>query len=136
MIAHIPGKENYAADFLARIQTDKNACLTLKMKDKIPIKEIEIDTKALTPDVETNEILPGITTTNAELTPEIIEQLQKIGMYDKYIQKTQLDNQINELYSLTIPTLNAISFPNPEDILEYIVNKRHPINLIRGAKQR
>ena len=87
VIAHIPGKANYAADFLSRIQTDKNACLTLKMKDKVPIKEIEIDTKALTPVVETNEILPGITTTHAELTPEIIEQLQNIGMYDEYIQK-------------------------------------------------
>ena len=58
---------------------------------------MESDTKTLTLDVETNEILPEITTTIVELTPELVEQLQKIGMYGEYIQKTQLENQINEL---------------------------------------
>ena len=122
--AHTPGKANYAAEFLSRIQTDKNACLRLKMKDKIPVTEIEIDTKALTRDVETNKILKEITTV-AELTPEIIKQLQKIGMYDEYMQKTQLDNQISELFIPTVATINAMCFPNPEDILENIVNKQH-----------
>ena len=86
-------------------------------------------TKTLTLDVETNEILPEITTTIVELTPELVEQLQKIAMYDEYIQNTQLENQINELYSLTIPKINAISFPNQNDILENIPNKQHPVSL-------
>ena len=111
VIAHIPGKANYGGDFLCRIQTEKNACLKIIMKDKIPIKRW---TK-----------YPLRVWTNAEL----VEQLQKIGRYDEYIQKNQLENQISKLYSLTIPKINAISFPNPDDMLENILTKQHPIRL-------
>ena len=56
VIAHIPGKANYAADFVSRIQTDRSACISLKLSDKIPLKEIEIDTTAKTPDVSLTSI--------------------------------------------------------------------------------
>ena len=42
--AHIPGRANYAADFLSRMQTDPTQTLELKLNDKIPIKEIEVET--------------------------------------------------------------------------------------------
>ena len=54
VIAHIPGRTNYAADFLSRIENDKTATLSLKLTDRIPKKEIEIDTEAQKPDIELN----------------------------------------------------------------------------------
>ena len=38
IIAHIPGKANYAADFLSRVQTDKTAGFYLKITENIPRK--------------------------------------------------------------------------------------------------
>ena len=56
IIAHIPGKANYAADFLSRMQTDPSASLSLKLMDKIPVREIQIDTTAKIPDASLNLI--------------------------------------------------------------------------------
>ena len=49
IIAHIPGKTNYAADFLSQMQTDPSASLSLKLTEKIPVREIQIDTTAKAP---------------------------------------------------------------------------------------
>ena len=54
VIAHIPGRANYAADFLSRMENDKTATLSLKLTDRIPVREIEIDTEAQNLDVELN----------------------------------------------------------------------------------
>ena len=50
VLAHIPGKANAAADFLSRMQTDPNESLELQLVYSIPMKQIEIDMKAKTPD--------------------------------------------------------------------------------------
>ena len=95
------------------------------MKDNIPVKWIEIDTKALTTDVETNEISNEIATTKAECV-KVVEQLPKIGLYDDYIQKSKLENQRNGLFSLTIfPKIYAISFLNPDDKVKNVRTKQH-----------
>ena len=57
LLAHIPGKANSAADFLSRMQTDPTLTLSLKLTDRIPIKEIEIETEAKSPDVALSNIL-------------------------------------------------------------------------------
>ena len=46
LLAHIPGKANSAADFLSRMQTDPTLTLSLKINDRVPIQEIEIETEA------------------------------------------------------------------------------------------
>ena len=45
-MAHFPGRANYAADFLSRMENDKTATMSLKLTDRIPVREIEIDTEA------------------------------------------------------------------------------------------
>ena len=42
VIAHIPGKANYAADFLSRVQTDPDQVIELKLSDRISVQEIEV----------------------------------------------------------------------------------------------
>ena len=57
VIAHTPGRANYAADFLSRMENDKTATMSLKLTNRIPVKEIEIDTEAQNPDIELNVLL-------------------------------------------------------------------------------
>ena len=54
VIAHIPGRANYAADFLSKMENNKTATLHLKLTERFPVKEIEIDTEAQNPDVQLN----------------------------------------------------------------------------------
>ena len=46
LLAHIPGKANSAADFLSRMQTDPKLTLPIKLTDRLPVREIEIETQA------------------------------------------------------------------------------------------
>ena len=41
-IAHIPGKKNTAADFLSQLEMDPNEKITLKIKEDIPTKPIDV----------------------------------------------------------------------------------------------
>ena len=50
-LAHIPDKIYYSADFLSRIQTDKGASLSLKLTDKVPVRDIYVGSLAKSPDV-------------------------------------------------------------------------------------
>ena len=50
VLAHIPGRANVAADFLPRKQTNPTQSLALHLHESIPMKEIELDMKAKTPD--------------------------------------------------------------------------------------
>ena len=54
--AHIPAKANGAADFLSRFQSDPNETIELKLTDRIPIREIEIDVRATLPENTINEL--------------------------------------------------------------------------------
>ena len=40
VIAHIPGKANYAADFFSRVEIDRAATVSLKLNEKIPVRDI------------------------------------------------------------------------------------------------
>ena len=50
VLAHIPGRANAAADLLSRMLTDPTQSLELQLHESIPMKEIEMDMKAKTPD--------------------------------------------------------------------------------------
>ena len=56
VVAHIPAKANAAADFLSRLQSDPNETIELKLTDRIPIREIEIDVRAKLPENTINEL--------------------------------------------------------------------------------
>ena len=58
ILAHIPGRAKAAGDFLSRMQTDPTQSLELQLHESIPMKEIEIDMKAKTPDASMLAIEP------------------------------------------------------------------------------
>ena len=55
ILAHVPGKENPAADYLSRLDIDPLERYHLKLKNKIPVHEIKIDLAAKTPKQEGDE---------------------------------------------------------------------------------
>ena len=55
ILAHVPGKENPAADYLSRLDIDPLERYHLKLTDSIPVHQIEIDLAAKTPKKEGDE---------------------------------------------------------------------------------
>ena len=58
VLAHILCRANAAADFQPRMQTDASQSLELQLHESFPMKEIEIDLKAKTPDASMLAIEP------------------------------------------------------------------------------
>ena len=88
VIAHIPGKANYAADFLSRVQTEICASLTLKHMNQIPVKEIQVESEAKSPDVMITNINVFDEFSSPETeNQEMISQLQSLGLYEAYLER-------------------------------------------------
>ena len=89
MVRHFPGKANAAADFLFRLQSSPNKSLELKLTDRIPNREIEIDVRAQLPDNTINELfaddlpvdLLQVVDTNTLIT------LKQSGNYDQAVHQ-------------------------------------------------
>ena len=131
VIAHIPGRANYAADFLSRMENDKTATMSLKLTDRIPVKEIEIDTEAQNPDVELNVLLDA-EISNDEVKLDVLDALKKLGFYDEY-KKRQTNLPITEiqgLFKLKRKTeINSIEYPNPLDEFPDLTDNLTSLNL-------
>ena len=56
--------------------------MSLKLTDRIPVKEIEIDTDAQNPDVELN-VLFDTETFIDEINNDELDVLEKLGFYDE-----------------------------------------------------
>ena len=84
VIAHIPGKANHAADFLSRMQTDPNASLSLRLTDKIPVREIHIDSTAKVPDASLNSVeeIQEAFPEQMQMTNELRQQLESVGLLE------------------------------------------------------
>ena len=84
VIAHIPGKVNHAANFLSRMQTDPNASVSLKLTDKISVREIYIDSTAKVPDASLNSIenIQEVFPEPNIMTDELRKQLEFPGLLE------------------------------------------------------
>ena len=83
VIAHTPGRANYAADFLSRMENDKTATILLNLTDRTPVRGIEIDTEAQNPDIELNVLLDTENFSN-DINSDELDLLIKLGFYDEY----------------------------------------------------
>ena len=117
VLAHIPGKANAAADFLSRMQTDPNESLELQLVDSIPMKQLEINMKAKTPDV-------------AMLAIESVQEIEaKPAVPKDLIEKIQSNDALQHL----IPNLNEIlkSASNDQTPELYAIKRATEINSIQ-----
>ena len=138
LLAHIPGKANSAADFLSRMQTDPTLTLSLKLTDRIPIKEIEIATEAKSPDVALSNISDRAhfpESVDHQADDRLISQLKEFGLYEQFLQKTTEAQTIPSLditgfYSFCqLNQINLVSSGEFSDILDDLPNRSEPIDL-------
>ena len=104
VLAHIPAKAKAAADFSSRMQTDPNASVELQLVDSIPMKQIEIDMRAKTPDAS---MLAIESVQEVEAKPAVPKNLiGKIQSYDA------LQNLIPQIWTKCINLHRMIQNPN------------------------
>ena len=117
VLAHIPGRANAAADFLSRMQTDPTQSLELQLHESIPMKEIEIDMKAKTPDASMLAIEND--------RPEQVEP-------QPHILSEDIINSNSTLQSL-IPHLNDLLASASKDTISegYLIKRAPELNSIQ-----
>ena len=120
VLAHIPGRANAAADFLSRMQTDPTQSLELQLHESIPMKEIEIDMKAKTPDASMLAIESD--------RPEQVEP-------QPHILSEDIINNVNSNLALQnlIPHLNGLLASASKDTISkgYLIKRAPEINSIQ-----
>ena len=121
------------------MQTDPYLSFSIKLTDRVPIREIEIETAAKAPDVALSNIATLQPFPEALNGPEdeiFLNQLRECGLYEQFLQKNseQLnsDLHINGLWSLNnTDQLNLIESEEFRDILDDLPNRTAPLNLVR-----
>ena len=141
VLAHIPGRANAAADFLSRMQTDPTQSLELQLLDSIPLKHIEIDMKAKTPDasmlmIEAQEQTTQDNTTNQVLSQELLQTLQSNAQLQQLIPNLNdlLDSaSYNTKFELCeirrAPELNSIQQNDPLNYFEVTDSTSKPVDI-------
>ena len=138
VIAHIPGRANYAADFLSRSQTDPSQTMKLKLTDRMPIREIEIESTAKTPDVSLSSLanIECLLEQKANGSIEMLDKLKQSGIPDGISrqieeQSSKTDDEIQTFIRLKpkIPELNAVLMHDPADFLHDLTERLNPIDL-------
>ena len=97
VLGHVSGKANAAADYLSRICVNPDT--KLKLNDRIPVHDIEIQVLANTPENALNILAPGFMIPTITIEP--VENTVEI--------------QIEEFTQLKEPSLNKLSEFNPLD---------------------
>ena len=131
VFAHIPGKGNYAADFLSRLQMDKGGSLSLKSTDKVPVREIYVESEAKSPDVSISNIDQLNNVPESEMKEVIIvSQLQELGLYDAYFERKRENGvEINSLFKLKRAEINTIQYAKHADVLNDLTDRKEILDL-------
>ena len=117
--------------------------LSLKLTDRLPIKEIEIETEAKSPDVTLSNISDRAhfpDSVDHQADDRLISQLKEFGLYEQFLQKTTEAQNIPSLditgfyitgfYSFCqLNQINLVSLGEFSDILDDLPNRSEPIDL-------
>ena len=100
VLGHISGKANAAADYLSRNHVNPNTKLKLKLSDRIPIRDIEVEVLAQTPDnsltILTTAVHVPLITIDSEETCSTIELNSFIEPKDQSINKLSEENPLDK----------------------------------------
>ena len=99
VLEQISGKANAAADYILRIHVYPNTMLKLKLSDRIPIRDIEVDVLAQTPDNSlitlTIAVHVPLITIDSEETCSTFELNSFIEPEDQSINKLSEENPLD-----------------------------------------
>ena len=139
LLGHISGKANAAADYLSCIHVNPNTKLKLKLSDRIPIRDIEIEVLAQTPDNSLTTLTTAVDVPliiiDSEETCSTIQLNSFIEPKDQSINKLSEENPLDK-FELS-ECLKAIDMFNEQskdqDIqkaLNWLKKKEPPISMI------
>ena len=145
VLAHIPGGANAATDFLSQMQTDPTQSLELQLHESIPMKEIEIDMKAKTPDASMLAIEID-QPEQVERQPHILSEdiiniinsnhaLQNLIPHFTDLLASASKDTISEGYLIKrAPDINSIQQNDPLNYFETSINAK-PLNIPEEQKK-
>ena len=118
------------------MQTDSSASLSLKLTDKVPVREIYIDSTARVPDALLNQVqaIEDAFSTIEEIDDNLIANLQRLGLYQAYLEN-QIGKNGNEvlkpksLVHLIRKTVNAVEYPDPAELYNDLRLNSEPLDL-------
>ena len=124
------------------MQTDPSASLALKLTDKIPVREIYVDTTARVPDASLNlvQAIDEAFSETEQVDEALVANLQRLGLYQAYLDKqTTCDSQgtiePKALVMLKRPTMNAIEYPDLAENHIELDSKNEPIDRKKEQQQ-
>ena len=146
VLAHIPSRANAAADFLSRMQTDPTQSLELQLHESIPMKEIEIDMKAKTPDAsmlamendqpEQGEPQPHILSEDIINIINSNHALQNLIPHLTDLLASASKDTISEGYLIKrAPEINSIQQNDPLNYFETSTTNAKPLNIPEEQKK-
>ena len=118
------------------MQTDSSASLSLKLTDKVPVREIYIDSTARVPDALLNQVqaIEDALSTIEEIDDNLIANLQRLGLYQAYLEN-QIGKNGNEglkpksLVHLIRKKVNAVEYPDPAELYNDLRLNSEPLDL-------
>ena len=117
------------------MQTDPSLSIQIKLTDNVPIRELEIETAAKTPDVALSNFDDVNTFPNElpTLDDHFLNQLKIHGLFEQFLAKQPAEDQditVNGLFSLTsVPQITLLDSNDSEDVLNDLPNRTHRLNL-------
>ena len=123
---------------MSRIQTDPDQGNQLKLTDRNPVREIEIETITKTPDALMNSVEEFDQLFKITLDKNVINKLKQTGISNAILEKLQQTNQLikkEEIsgfvrFLLKNTEINAELMPDPADKLNDLHNRMTPLNLL------
>ena len=111
--------------------------MSLKLKDRIPVRKIEIDAESQNPDVELT-VLFDTENLCDEINNDEVNFLKKHGLYDEY-RKRHNNFPITEIQGLLKlkrkQEINSIEYPNPLDEFPDLTDNLFCLNLADEQKK-
>jgi hypothetical protein len=83
VLGHIPGRANIAADYISRMYIDPETKFSLKIKERIPLRSIEVNIEGKTPENSLSEI-------QNDQRKERFEE-------EEYVDETHIDGEVTSL---------------------------------------
>ena len=136
VLAHVPGVENPAADYLSRLDINPEDRIHLKSNDQIPVHHIEIDLAAKTPkqdddeeDYDPDEQRPDVTMTTTPNQPETTADFAKMQSLLNSLASNHYQHDDERLKMIQLISRHlepVLSGDAPSVILTRFTRRHHP----------
>ena len=124
------------------MQTDPSASLSLKLTDKIPVREIQIEATAKVPDASLNLIhsMDEAFPEKKKIDDNLRAQLLELGLYENVMRELSSQEasdtiQPQNVVRITRPIIAAVQYPHPADVFSDL-NMSHEVRNLKNEQDK